>query len=59
MEWQSEEICYAARIFPWEALLALATKRERAQADNRPLVVVRWLKTAEHKRRQMARQVLR
>ena len=49
MEWRSEEIGYAARIFPWEALLALATKRERAQADNRRLVVVRWLKTTGHK----------
>ena len=49
MEWQSEEIGYAARIFPWEALLALATKRERAQADNCRLVVVRWLKTTGHK----------
>jgi hypothetical protein len=46
MEWEVENVGWAARVFPWEALIALATKqaRERLGGDSRGIVVVRWLR---------------
>jgi hypothetical protein len=46
MEWERENIGWAARLFPWEALLALATKQQREQFDsaNKEMVVVRMLR---------------
>lgn len=46
MEWtsQPEEIGWAARLFPWESLLALATKEEREGIGKKDFVVVRYLR---------------
>ncbi len=46
MEWEAETIGWAARVFPWEALIALATKpaREKLAGEGRGIVVVRWLR---------------
>lgn len=44
MEWEEESLGYAARVFPWEALLALATKDERRRVGTRNFAVVRVLK---------------
>lgn len=44
LEWESEDFGYAARIFPWEALIALATKQQRELVGDKGMVVVRWLK---------------
>jgi hypothetical protein len=45
LEWESEDVGYAARIFPWEALISLATKQLREAKDgDHDIVVVRWLK---------------
>ncbi|MES2924517.1 MAG: hypothetical protein V4819_23395 [Verrucomicrobiota bacterium] len=47
LPWEKESIGYAARVFPWEQLIALATKDERMKQGNRPITVVRFLKGAE------------
>jgi len=49
MEWKAENVGWAARVFPWEALIALATKqaREKLGGESRGIVVVRWLKRQE------------
>lgn len=44
MEWQREGSGYAARVFPWEALIALATKDQREASNEQDMVVVRYLK---------------
>ena len=46
MDWVAENIGWAARVFPWEALIALATKprREQLGSQNQRIVVVRWLR---------------
>ncbi len=44
MEWEQEDFGYAARVFPWEAIIALATKQQREALGGKDLVVVRWLK---------------
>ncbi len=43
MAWQGESIGWAVRVFPWEALLALATKDERTRIAQEDFVVVRVL----------------
>ncbi len=43
MEWESDHIGYAARVFPWEALIALATKETREQLGKEKIAVVRRL----------------
>lgn len=42
-EWESEEIGWAARLFPWEAFLALATGEERKRIGRKEFLVVRVL----------------
>lgn len=46
MQWLSEDVGWAARVFPWEALIALGTKHQREQFDsaNKGMVVVRMLR---------------
>lgn len=44
--WEDEKKGWAARIFPWEQLLALATKEERLASGTRLFSVVRLLKGA-------------
>jgi hypothetical protein len=46
LEWQGESIGWAARVFPWEQLIALATKDERLRQGDKPITVVRHLKNA-------------
>ena len=41
--WMREDVGWAARVFPWEALLALATKEERKRIGKEDFVVVRVL----------------
>lgn len=43
MVWQQESMGWAARVFPWEALLALATKDERTRIAQEDFVVLRVL----------------
>lgn len=43
MVWNREDVGWAARVFPWEALLALATKDERIRIGRLDFVVVRVL----------------
>lgn len=43
MAWRSEKAGWAARVFPWEALLALATKEERKKIRQEDFMVVRVL----------------
>ncbi len=47
MQWRKETSGWAARVFPWEALLALATKNEREQIGQESFVVVRVLTGGE------------
>ena len=49
MEWEAENVGWAARVFPWEALIALATKQEREKlgGESRGIIVVRWLRGKE------------
>jgi hypothetical protein len=44
LPWENESIGWAARVFPWEQLLALATKEERLKNGDHPITVVRYLK---------------
>lgn len=48
MEWQSEDTGWAARIFPWEALIALASKEERVRTQAEAILVVRVLTGGRH-----------
>ncbi len=43
MAWRREDAGWAARVFPWEALLALATKEERNRLRREDFIVVRVL----------------
>lgn len=43
MNWNSEETGWAARVFPWEALVALASKEERERTQAGAILVVRVL----------------
>jgi hypothetical protein len=50
LPWENESIGWAARVFPWEQLIALATKEERLKHGDRPLTVVRYLKGTKRPR---------
>lgn len=46
MDWEAENVGWAARVFPWESLIALATKplREKMGVGCQRIVVVRFLR---------------
>ena len=47
MEWVAENVGWAARVFPWESVISLATKSRREQlgGENHGIVVVRLLRS--------------
>ncbi len=46
MKWERENLGYAARVFPWEALLSLATKQARKDLGKEEFIVVRMLRVS-------------
>jgi hypothetical protein len=48
IEWRGEEVGWAARVFPWEHLLSLATRAKRNEIKQSDFVVVRVLRSGRN-----------